>query len=295
MKILVTNKIPFWDEVVEPIKNDVVLGKLEDLDETYDGLLCLLTDKVTKTVLEKATKLKIIANYAVGFDNIDVDYCKSRNIIVTNTPCDEVNEAVAEFTWTLILALSRKLEPAADFAKNVGYKGWQPDIFVGTDLKGKTLGVIGAGRIGSIVAAKAEAFGMKVNTHSRTSNIKLEDVILNSDVVSLHVPLTPETRHMINGKTVFKPGAVLINTARGPVVDEAGLLELLQAGSLTGAALDVWENEPNPRPELVEMPNVILTPHIASATKSARLAMGKLAVANLLAVFSGKPPVTAVK
>ena len=125
---------------MEPIKNDVVLGKLEDLDETYDGLLCLLTDKVTKTVLEKATKLKIIANYAVGFDNIDVDYAKSKNIIVTNTPCDEVNEAVAEFTWTLILALSRKLEPAADFAKNVGYKGWQPDIFIGTDLKGKTLG-----------------------------------------------------------------------------------------------------------------------------------------------------------
>ena len=193
------------------------------------------------------------------------------------------------------MALSRKLEPAADFAKNVGYKGWQPDIFIGTDLKGKTLGVIGAGRIGSIVAAKAEAFGMKVITHSRTSNTKLEEVISTSDVVSLHVPLTPETKHMIDSKTVFKPGAILINTARGPVVDEAGLLELLQNGSLTGAALDVWENEPEPRPELVEMPNVILTPHIASATKSARLAMGKLACDNLIAVFSGKPPLSAVK
>lgn len=295
MKILVTDKIPFWDEIIEPIKNDVVLGKLEDLDDSYDGLLCLLTDKVTKNILEKATKLKIIANYAVGFDNIDVDYAKSKNIVVTNTPCDEVNEAVAEFTWTLILALSRKLEPAADFAKNVGYKGWQPDIFIGTDLKNKTLGVIGAGRIGSIVAQKAEAFGMKIITHSRSSNTKLEEVILNSDVVSLHVPLTPETRHMISGKTIFKPGAILVNTARGPVVDEAGLLELLQNGSLAGVALDVWENEPNPRPELVEMPNVILTPHIASATKSARSAMGKLACDNLIAVFSGKPPLTAVK
>lgn len=295
MKILATNKVPFWDEVIEPIKNDVVLGKLEDLDDSYDGLLCLLTDKVTKNILEKATSLKIIANYAVGFDNIDVDYAKSKNIVVTNTPCDEVNEAVAEFTWTLILALSRKLEPAADFAKNVGYKGWQPDIFVGTDLKGKTLGVIGAGRIGSIVAEKASAFGMKVITHSRTSNTKLEEVILSSDVVSLHVPLTPETRHMIDSKTAFKPGAILVNTARGPVVDESGLLELLQNGLLSGAALDVWENEPNPRPELVEMPNVILTPHIASATKSARMAMGKLACANLLAVLSGKAALTAVK
>ena len=296
MKILVTNKIPFYDEVIKPLsEHEVVLGKLEDLDETYDGLLCLLTDKVNKNILEKATKLKIIANYAVGFDNIDVDYAKSRNIIVTNTPCDEVSEAVAEFTWTLILAAARKLEPAADFAKNVGYKGWQPDIFIGTDLKNKTLGIIGAGRIGSIVAEKAGAFGMKVITHSRTSNTKLEEVILGSDVVSLHVPLTPETKHMINAKTVFKSGAILVNTARGPVVDESGLLELLQNGLLAGAALDVWENEPNPRPELVEMSNVILTPHIASATKSARLAMAKLACDNLLAVFSGKPPLSAVK
>lgn len=298
MKILVTGKIPFWDELEKILisaGHEIKIDKLETLDETYDGLLCLLTDKVNKNVLEKATKLKIIANYAVGFDNIDVDYAKSKNIVVTNTPCDEVNEAVAEFTWTLILALSRKLEPAADFAKNVGYKGWQPDIFVGTDLKGKTLGVIGAGRIGSIVAEKASAFGMKVITHSRTSNTKLEEVILSSDVVSLHVPLTPETKHLINSKTIFKSGAILINTARGPVVDESGLLELLQGGLLSGAALDVWENEPNPRPELVEMPNVILTPHIASATKSARMAMGNLACDNLVAVLSGKPPLTAVK
>ena len=296
-KILVTNKIPFWDELSKPLVergDELILGRLGDLDENFDGLLCLLTDKVTKSVLEKASKLKIIANYAVGFDNVDVAYCASKNIVVANTPCDEVNEAVAEFTWTLILALSRKLEPAADFAKNVGYKGWQPDIFIGTDLKNKTLGVIGAGRIGSIVAEKAAAFGMKVVTHSRTSNTKLEEVITASDVVSLHVPLTSETRHLINAKTKFKKDAILINTARGPVVDESGLLELLQNGLLSGAALDVWENEPHPRPELVEMPNVILTPHIASATKLARLSMGKVAVANLLAVLSGQPTLNPV-
>lgn len=290
MKILVTYKIPFYDEVMEPLKSDIVLGKLEDLDDTYDGLLCLLTDRITAKVIEPALNLKIIANYAVGFDNIDLEACKAKNIMVTNTPCDEVNEAVAEFTWTLILALSRQLENAADFAKNVGYRGWEPDIFIGADLKGKTLGVIGAGRIGSIVIEKAVAFGMKVLVHSRSANTKLEDILAQSDIVTLHVPLTLETHHLINSKTVFKHGAYLINTARGPVVDESDLLELLKDGMLAGAALDVWENEPYPRPELVEMPNVILTPHIASATKSARMAMGKIAVSNLLAVSSGQIP-----
>lgn len=290
MKILVTYKIPFYDEVMEPLKSDIVLGKLEDLDDTYDGLLCLLTDRITAKVIEPALNLKIIANYAVGFDNIHLEACKLRNIMVTNTPCDEVNEAVAEFTWSLILALARQLEPAANFAKNVGYRGWEPDIFIGTDLKGKTLGVIGSGRIGSIVIEKASVFGMKVLVHSRSAETKLEEIIASSDIVSLHVPLTPETRHMINAKTNFKHGAYLINTARGPVVDESELLGLLKDGILAGAALDVWENEPYPRPELVEMPNVILTPHIASATKSARMAMGKTAVANLSAVALGQMP-----
>lgn len=295
MKILVTHKIPFYDEVIAPLKDGVVLGTLKDLDESFDGLLCLLTDKINKEVLDKGTNLKIIANYAVGFDNIDTEECKKRNILVTNTPCDEVNEAVAEFTWSLILALARQLEPAANFAKNVGYRGWEPDIFVGTDLKGKTLGVIGSGRIGSMVIEKASVFGMKVLVHSRSSNTKLEDVIGQSDIVTLHVPLTPETRHMINAKTNFKHGAYLINTARGPVVDELDLLELLKDGKLAGVALDVWENEPYPRPELVEMSNVILTPHIASATKSARLAMGKTAVANLSAFASGLTPPNLIK
>lgn len=284
MKILVTNKIPFWEEISKPLVDrgdELVFGGLGDLDEDYDGLLCLLTDKVTKEVLDKAKNLKTISNYAVGIDNIDIEECKKRNILVANTSCDEVNEAVAEFTWALILALARQLQPAADFAKNVGYKGWQPDIFIGTDLKDKTLGVIGAGRIGSIVASKATTFGMKVITHSRSSNTKLEEVIAESDIVSLHVPLTSETKHMINSNTLFKKGSFLINTARGPVVDESGLLETLKNGLLAGAALDVWENEPNPRPELIEMPNVILTPHIASATKSARFAMGRVAVSNL--------------
>lgn len=300
MKILVTKKIPFWEEVKQPLAaagHEAILGWLDDLSETYEGLLCLLTDKITAEVLERGKRLKVIANYAVGFDNVDVEAAKAKNILVTNTPCDEVNESVAEFTWTLILALSNQLLPAGAFAKNVGYKGWEPDIFLGQLLKGKTLGVIGTGRIGGLVSARAETFGMKVLGYSRNSGLKLEEVLGQSDYVSLHVPLTSETTHLMNEITFgqMKQGAYLINTARGPVVDEVALVYALKTGRIAGAALDVWEHEPNPRPELIDMGNVILTPHIASATLEARRAMGKVAVANLLEGLAGRTPPNLVK
>ena len=304
MKIFVTKKIPFWEEIKKPLVgagHELVVGGdiKQELEKGYDGLLCLLTDKVDEEVLaaDKNKRLKIIANYAVGFDNIEVEACKARNIMVTNTPCDEVNESVAEMTWTLILALARQLRSAADFAENVGYRGWEPDIFLGTDLKGKTLGVIGTGRIGSLVAIRAEAFGMKVVGYSRSSGLKFEDVLGQSDFVSLHVPLTEATRYLMNEKTLalMKPTAYLVNTARGPVVDEMTLVYALKTGKIAGAALDVWENEPNPRPELIEMENVILTPHIASATFAARRAMGKAAVANLVEGLAGRTPPNLVK
>jgi len=295
MKILVTKKIPFWEEIKKPLVeagHEITLGKLDDLNETYQGMLCLLTDKITAEVLEKGKGLKMIANYAVGFDNIDVEAAKAKNIMLTNTPCDEVNESVAEFAWTLILALSNQLLPAASFAKNVGYRGWEPDIFLGQLLKGKTLGVIGTGRIGGLVQARAEAFGMKVIGYSRSSGLKLEEVLGQCDYVSLHVPLTSETTHLMNEQTFaqMKQGAYLINTARGPVVDEVALVYALKTGKIAGVALDVWENEPNPRPELVEMENVILTPHIASATFEARRAMGETAVKNLVEGLAGRRP-----
>lgn len=299
-KILVTKKIPFWEEIKKPLVeagHELVLGKLDDLNETYQGLLCLLTDKITAEVLDKGKGLKIIANYAVGFDNIDLSASSRQAILVTNTPCDEVNESVAEFAWTLILALSNQLLPAASFAKNVGYRGWEPDIFLGQLLKGKTLGVIGTGRIGSLVASKGVAFQMKVLEFSRSSGLKLEEVLGQCDYVSLHVPLTAETTHLLNEQTFaqMKAGSYLINTARGPVVDEVGLVYALKTGKLAGAALDVWENEPNPRPELLEMENVILTPHIASATFEARRAMGEVAVKNLVEGLSGRTPPNLVK
>lgn len=300
MKILVTKKIPFWEEIKKPLieaGHELTLGKLDDLNETYQGMLCLLTDKITAEVLDKGKGLKIIANYAVGFDNIDLEAAKARNIMATNTPCDQVNESVAEFAWTLILALSNQLLPAAAFAKNVGYRGWEPDIFLGQLLKDKTLGVIGTGRIGGLVQARAEAFGMKVLGFSRSSGLKLEEVLGQADYISLHVPLTAETTHLMNETTFaqVKQGAYLINTARGPVVDEVGLVYALKTGKLAGVALDVWENEPNPRPELIEMENVILTPHIASATFEARRAMGETAVKNLVEGLAGRTPPNLVK
>lgn len=320
MKVFVTRKIPFWDEVSKPLKDAghevVVYHKnqrmerqelIDELRKGYDGLLCLLTDKIDPEIIAADDKkqLKIIANYAVGFDNINLEAAASRNIIVTNTPCDEVNEAVAELTWTLMLALSRNLEPAADFAKNVGYHGWEPDIFLGSNMHAKTLGIVGMGRIGGMVAKRAVGFGVGViyYNHKPVEGVdfefkaSLEELLKQSDFVSLHVPLNKDTLHLINSQTLsmMKPNSFLINTARGPVVEEGDLFEALKMGKIAGAALDVWENEPQPRPELVEMQNVILTPHIASATRESRLGMGKVAIANLLAVFSGKEAPNLVK
>jgi len=287
--------IPFWEEEAKPLIEagyETKIGKLEELDENYGGLLCLLTDKITPAVLEKGKNLKIIANYAVGFDNIDVSACKARNIWVTNTPSDAVNESVAEMAWTLMLALSRRLGEASQFMRNAAYTGWEPDIFMGSDMKGKILGIVGMGRIGSMVARRAAGFEMKVISFSRSGPLKLEEVLAQSDYVTLHVPLTAETTHLINGKNLpmFKKTAFLINTARGPVVNEAEVAEALRAGFLAGYAADVLENEPHPYPELLQMENVILTPHIASATIAARRDMTKIAVANLVAALAGQKP-----
>jgi glyoxylate reductase len=319
-KIFVTRKIPYWYDVGRPLMEAghevVVYNKnqriernelIEEIRKGYDGLLCLLTDKIDPEILghDENKQLKIIANYAVGYDNINIAACKTRNILVTNTPCEEVNESVAEFAWVSMMALSRNLESASKFAENVGYRGWEPDIFLGEDMKGKTLGIVGMGRIGSMVARRAVGFDMKVIYYNRRPvegvkfifKEKIDDLLEEADYVSLHVPLTDETRHLINFKTLscMKSSAFLVNTARGPVVDEGELVEALKLGKLAGAALDVWENEPNPRPELIEMENVILTPHIASATREARLAMGRTAVANLLAGLSGVTPVNLVQ
>lgn len=302
---------PLYDEgheiVIYPKNKKIERDELEkELEKGYDGILTLLTEKIDEELLthDKNGRLKMIANYAVGFDNIEINACQKRNIQVSNTPCDEVNESVAEFAWTLMLALARRINEGSEFMRNAAYHGWEPDIFIGEDMKEKTLGIVGMGRIGGMVAKRAVGFGMKVIYYNRKPleidmpyKASVNELIAESDFVSLHVPLTEETRHLINGKNLplFKKTAYLVNTARGPVVDEAEVAEALRAGMIAGYGTDVFENEPDPYPELLQMENVILTPHIASATKTARRKMGELAVQNLLAGLSGNTPPNAIK
>ena len=227
--------------------------------------------------------------------------------MVVNTPSDEVNEAVAEHTWALILALARRIVESDEAVRRGGYKGWEPDIFIGTNIIGKTLGIVGLGRIGSMVARRAKGYNMTVlyNKHDPDPEAEkelgvtfasLDELLAKSDFVSLHVPLTDETRHMINKETLakMKKGSFLINTARGPVVDERDLIEGLKSGQLGGVALDVFDNEPNIDPELLAMPNTITTPHIASATLEARNKMGEMVVEAILDTLEGEKPTAIV-
>ena len=322
MKIFVTRKIPgeHYKKLEEAghevsiSEFDRVLSEEELLEKAkgVDALLSLLTDKIDGEVMDAiGPNLKIISNYAVGYDNIDIAAATQRGIVVTNTICDEVNEAVAEHTWALILALTRRIVEADEATRRGAFKGWEPDIFLGTNLIGKTLGIIGLGRIGTMVARRGKGYNMTIvyNKHSpdpeaeKELGVKFVDLpglLAVSDVVTLHVPLSDETRHMISKAWPFglnkdtlakmKKGSFLVNTARGGVVDEHDLVEALRSGQLSGAALDVFEDEPHIDPELIGMPNVITTPHIASATKEARDKMGELAVTAILDVFQGKKP-----
>src|SRR5258708_1168677 len=314
MKIFVTRNIP-GDHVKKLIDagNDVTISEFnrpltpEELIEKIKGvdiILSLLTDKIDGDVMDAAgPQLKLISNYAVGFDNINLKDATDRGIVVTNTPCDEVNEAVADHTWALALNLSRRITEADKAVREGAYKGWEPDIFLGSNMKGKTLGIIGLGRIGTMVAKKALSFEVNVLYNKREPDpeaektlgikfVKLDELLASSDFISLHVPLTEETRHMINTAALnkMKKGAFLINTARGPIVNERDLIEALRSGQLAGAALDVFDNEPNLNPELVGLANILLTPHIASATHEAREKMGELAVNAVLDVINGKEP-----
>jgi glyoxylate reductase len=266
-----------------------------------DALVSLLTDAVDRTVIDAAPALKAIANVAVGYNNIDVRYARARGIVVTNTP-DVLTESVADFTWAMILAITRRLSEGERLLRRGEWKGWALDLLLGMELRGKQLGLVGLGRIGRAVAARAGAFGMRVAYTSRTEGagageaMPLDRLLLTSDVVSLHVPLTPETTHLIDKRalTRMKRSAYLINTARGPVVDEAALAWALQHHLLAGAALDVYEHEPAVHPDLLSLENVMLVPHLGSGTTETRTAMADLAADNVLAVLGGRPPLTPV-
>lgn len=282
-----------------------VLTKQELISELknnpYDAVLCLLTDKIDGDVMSAAPSVKIFANYAVGFDNLDRAAAKDRGVLLSNTP-GVLTEAVAEHAIALMMAAARRVPESDQFMRAGKYGGWDPLLLMGTELKGKTLGIVGLGRIGSRVAEIAmRGFGMSVFYYDVKRNEQFEkdlgasysshaeEVLRAADVISIHVPLLPETKHLVNADrlALMKKTAIVINTSRGPIVDEAALVVALKNKTIAAAGLDVFENEPALAPGLAELPNVVLTPHTASATIEAREAMSKLAAENILAALEG--------
>jgi glyoxylate reductase len=275
-----------------------LIARLQD----RQGLVSVLSTPVNRAVLDACPSLKVVANVAVGYNNIDVAAARERGVIVTNTP-DVLTEASADLTWALILGITRRVVEGDSLVRSGGWKGWALDFMLGSDLRGKQLGVIGFGRIGQAVAARASAFGMRVAYQSRKvigppdyQPMPYDRLLATSDVVTLHCPLTDETRHLIAQKSLarMKRSANLINTSRGPVVDESALVWALKNRIIAGAALDVFENEPQVHPELTKLENVVLAPHLGSATTETRTAMADLAVHNVIAVLTGNPPLTPV-
>jgi glyoxylate reductase len=282
----------------EAIPRDELLRRVQG----KQGLICLLTDRIDGEVLDVGTDLRIVANIAVGYNNIDVERCKARGVVVTNTP-DVLTNACGDFTWALILGITRRLGEAERQLRAGEWKGWALDHMLGTELRGKRLGLVGVGRIGRAVANKAPAFGMTVAYTARNpvdlpgaEYLPLDRLLATSDVVSLHCPLTTETRHLLDQKafTKMKRSAYLINTSRGAVVDEAALAWALKERLITAAALDVYADEPAVHPGLLGLENVMLLPHIASATIETRTAMADLAASNAIAVLAGDAALTPV-
>ncbi|MGH9256164.1 MAG: 2-hydroxyacid dehydrogenase [Vicinamibacterales bacterium] len=260
------------------------------------ALVSMVTDAVDAAVIDASTELRIVANVAVGYNNIDVAAARARGIVVTNTP-DILTDATADFTMALILAVTRRLGEGERMVRRGEWQGWALDQLLGMQLGGRQLGIVGFGRIGRAVAARAAAFGMTiVHTSRRGDGMPLDRLLSTSDVVSLHVPLTPETRHLIGQPELarMKRTAYLVNTTRGPVVDEGALAWALKNRLIAGAALDVYEREPEVHPELLALENAVLAPHLGSATTETRTAMADLAARNAIAVLSGEPPLTPV-
>jgi len=268
-----------------------------------DGLVCLLTEKIDSEMLAVAPKLKISANVAVGYDNVSVPDCTARRVVVTNTP-GVLDETTADFAWTLLMTVARRVVEGEEMCRSGKWAGWNLDQLCGGDVWGKTLGVIGFGRIGRAVARRSRGFGMKViytdairapeaAEHELGARfVDMDTLLRDADFVTVHVPLMPETRHLISAERLkkMKHTAYLINTARGPVVDNEALYQALHAGTIAGAGLDVHEHEPQIHPGLVSLTNVVLTPHIASASIETRTKMACMAAENVLAFFAGRRP-----
>ena len=251
-----------------------------------DALLCMLTDRIDAGLLERADRLKLVANMAVGTDNVDVAAARRLGIAVSNTP-DVLTDATADLAFGLLLAAARRLVWGDRLVRGAGFTGWSPTLGLGMDVTERTLGIVGAGRIGQALAERARGFRMHVLLTRRQDGVPLPELLERSDFVSLHVPLSSETRHLI-GETELRrmrPHAVLVNTARGPIVDENALVRALREGWIAGAGLDVFENEPKLAPGLAELPNVVLTPHVGSATIVTRNRMAEMAARSIIAAL----------
>lgn len=289
--------VEYWTKP-EQISKEELYRAVKD----KEGLVCLLTERVDEMLLRVAPKLRIAANVAVGYDNIDVPACTKRGVVATNTP-GVLDETTADFAWTLLMAVARRLVEGDHLARSGSWKGWDLDQMVGTDVFGKTLGIVGFGRIGRAMARRAAGFQMKViytDTVSAARDVEeslnaeyreLNALLAEADFVSVHVPLLPETRGLFDAPRFhrMKPTAFLINTSRGPVVDEPALVYALETGKIAGAALDVYENEPFILPGL-KRPNVVLAPHMASASVETRTKMACMAAQNVVALFTGQRP-----
>lgn len=292
-------QVRLWDQEDIPPPREVLLREVEGID----GLVSLLTDRIDGELLDRAATLRVVANVAVGFDNIDVEAATTRGVVVTNTP-GVLTETVADFTMALLLGTARRLVEADKYTRANRWKSWELMLFLGQDVHGATLGLLGLGRIGGAVARRAHGFGMRIVYHDviRREDLEaelgitylpFEQVLREADFVSVHVPLMPETRHLIGRDQLrlMKPTAVLINTSRGPVVDTLALAEALADGTIWAAGLDVFEVEPVPHDHpLLRLDNVIVVPHIASASVVTRTKMAQMAVENLLAVLEGRRP-----
>jgi D-3-phosphoglycerate dehydrogenase len=307
-KILVTRRIPEEGlralggcdvEVSDsPLTREEIIERVKD----KDGLICLLSETIDREVMDAAPALRVIANYAVGYDNIDVGRATERGIFVCNTP-GVLTDATADLAWTLMLAAARCVVDGDAMVRSGAFKGWDPLLLLGQEVTGKVLGIVGAGRIGTAVAMRSRGFGMRILYYNRSRSavlegelgaerVALEELLRESDFVSVHVPLTPETRHMIGERELgmMKKTAVLVNTARGPVMDEKALVKALRERRIFAAGLDVYEHEPLLEEGLAELDNVVLMPHAGSATFRARGRMALMVASNMLEGLSGRVP-----
>jgi glyoxylate reductase len=294
---------------VDAYAKDAPMPRAELLERLTgkQGLICVISEVIDEALLAARPGLRVVSNVAVGYNNVDVAACTRRGVVVTNTP-DVLTDTTADFAWTLLMATARRLVEADRYTREGRFRQWEYMLLLGGDVHGKTLGVVGFGRIGRAMARRALGFGMRVlyqdavpadpgtERELNATRVDLATLLRESDFVTLHTPLIAETRHLINAASLrtMKKTAYLINAARGPVVDEAALVQALTEGRIAGAGLDVFEEEPTVHPGLIGLPNVVLAPHIASASHETRLKMATLAVENCLAVLEGKTPPTPV-